>query len=131
MLPPSPLDWLYGDFQLVLESREHELLALLAYMSLETRPLLLSKHLPLPRILICIIFHPFMNLIRWAQNLCVPLNVSGASNLRQENHSLLTDLNGAGATRQTLLSVSEDEMQRHETQTTTPRQRALRKLSPT
>ncbi len=55
----------------------------------------------------------------------------GVCYLRQENESPPTDLNGAGCTRQTPLSVSEDEMQPQETETTTLRQRLLRRFPPT
>ncbi len=45
----------------------------------------------------------------------------GVSILRQENQSPPTDFNGAGATEQTMLFVTEDDMQTWEEETTTRR----------
>ncbi len=52
----------------------------------------------------------------------------GVSNLRQEYQSLPTALNGTGATRQTSLYVTEDEMKLQEREMTTPRQRSLHRF---
>ncbi len=160
MLPSWPLDLLSGDFLSALESREDGLLASLYYSSLHGAPsnlhgafayseeadlhplhpkLCSSPYYPYPSS--SSLFTCLRNVVTWfiVANTCSSVHRSdgsrsiypGVSNLHQENQSCRTDLNGAGGTRQTLLSATKDEMQPQEKGTTTLRKRPLSSFPPT
>ncbi len=142
VLPSWPLYFLFADFPFALESREHRLLALLVYLSLDDALFALqsafssSEEAGLHRL------HPPLSsspssfsssdtcpsdVLTWVtlSSTCFAARRSdrfrSIFHLRQENEILPTDLNRDGATRQTSLSGREDEIHPQETETTTLR----------